>query len=524
MIKKLFICLILFAAFWSCKKDNKVQVDPETEVGTNSMEAPSRMDTLVFPVSSNVDWLVESNTAWCKPIKEKEGVKLVLAVNLALEKRTAKVTVSAAVGMFAKIVYVVQAGGPPFLTLAQHETSYDEFGRIDSIAVNSNTNWTAVSNADWCAVSKVNNKLVVNVRQSFQSTQRQAIVTVKNEASGLQETLTATQANASFAVDKDGFQFPIAGGTDQTRVVATGAWVASSNASWLTAMQDGENVKITAAVNTGRPRSGEISVSSGNRVAKIIVSQLGYTAIELDQLALVAIYNSTSGASWTTKIWSITTPLSATSAASKWPGVTVATVAGELRVTGINLSNNNLVGTLPAELGTLTELKDLNLGTNVKLTGGLPVSIANLKNLTSLSLQANNAFFNSALPSTLSGLTNLVTLNLNGTGLTGTIPTWISGLSKLTALIFSNNRMDGNIPSEVTDLKLLTSFQAHSNNFTGSVPSGFGTVSKLNAFEIRNNRLTGAIPADLKSHPNWGTFNKANICPQQTGYGFTNCN
>jgi len=518
MKKMIFVCAALFMVLFCCKKsDNIKSVEPVSNVGADQLPAKSTANSLSFPVSSNVELKLFSDAAWCKPTRVGDSVKVNLDENKSLDKRTAKVVVSASVGAYAKIVYVVQDGGPPYLSLDKKEAQYDEIGRTDSVIVNSNLNWDATSSADWCAVSKVNNKLVVKVRQSFQSTKRQAIVTIKKDPYTLVETFIVNQDAASFAVDKDGFSFPVAGGTDQTRVVATGTWTASSNTTWCTVVQMGPNVQITASTNTDRPRSAEVSIISGSKIAKIIVNQAGYTGLQLDQQALVEIYNSTGGAAWTTT-WNLSTTVS-----SSWKGVIMAVVNGENRVTGLNLGNNNLVGTLPEKLGQLTELKNLILNNN-SLKGGLPASIANLKNLTEISLQVNQGFFNGPVPVSISQLKQLSTLNLNTTGLTGTIPTWISNLSGLTTLVFSNNKLEGDMPVQITDLKLLRTFQTHSNNLTGSLPVGFGTVANLSSLEIRNNRFVGAIPADLKAHPKWSTFNLANICPQQSGFGFTNCN
>lgn len=518
MKTKIFIFAALLTILFCCKKKDNINPEkPVSTVGADQLATASKSGSLSFPVSSTVELKLFSDAAWCKPTKVGDSVKLVVDENKALDKRTAKIVVSASVGLYAKIVYLVQDGGPPYLTIEKTDAQYDEMGRTDSVKVSSNLDWVPSSNADWCAATKENGKLVVKVRQSFQLTKRQAIVTVKKDPYTLVQTFTVNQDAASFGVDKDGFSFPIAGGSDQTRVVATGAWTASSNASWCKAVQSGANVNITADANTGRPRTAEIAITSGAKVAKIIVTQAGYTGLQLDQQALVALYNSAGGATWTTT-WNLSTTVS-----SSWKGITISTVAGESRVTGLNLGANNLVGTLPKELGQLSELKNLVLNNNL-LTGGLPASIANMTNLTEISMQVNPGFFNGPLPTSISQLKLLTVLNLNTTGLNGAFPTWISNFSNLVTLVFSNNKLDGEMPVQVTDLKLLRTFQSHSNNLSGSLPVGFGTIANLGSFEIRNNRFTGAIPADLKSHPKWSTFNIANICPQQAGYGFTNCN
>ena len=87
------------------------------------------------------------------------------------------------------------------------------------------------------------------------------------------------------------------------------------------------------------------------------------TAAELDRAALEALYDSTDGANWTNSTnWKIDDDL------GTWYGVLVNS---DGRVTDLNLANNNLVGTLPDELGNLTSLRALTLNKN-QLTGEIP--------------------------------------------------------------------------------------------------------------------------------------------------------
>ena len=94
---------------------------------------------------------------------------------------------------------------------------------------------------------------------------------------------------------------------------------------------------------------------------------------ETDRAALMALYNSLGGASWTDKAnWEETG-----GAIGTWHGVTT-NAAG--RVTDLDLSSNNLRGTLPPELGNLTNLEILYLSRN-QLEGEIPASLGNLTNL-----------------------------------------------------------------------------------------------------------------------------------------------
>ncbi len=82
---------------------------------------------------------------------------------------------------------------------------------------------------------------------------------------------------------------------------------------------------------------------------------------EDDSLALVALYNATDGPNWTNNSNWLTGPV------SQWQGVVVT---GD-RVTRLALAANQLTGTIPSELSSLTDVSFLSLHSN-QLTGTIP--------------------------------------------------------------------------------------------------------------------------------------------------------
>ena len=84
-----------------------------------------------------------------------------------------------------------------------------------------------------------------------------------------------------------------------------------------------------------------------------------------------------------------------------------------------NLPYSGLTGSIPSEIGNLTNLTELNLYGN-QLTGSIPPEIGNLTNLTYMNLGSNQ--LTGSIPSEIGNLTNLYGLSLGYNQLTGIIP------------------------------------------------------------------------------------------------------
>ena len=205
-----------------------------------------------------------------------------------------------------------------------------------------------------------------------------------------------------------------------------------------------------------------------------------------DRAALIALYNSTGGAGWTNNDdWDSAQGL------STWFGVIVN---GNGRVTEVDLSENNLRGTVRAQLATLTELTSLDLSGN-QLSGAIPSELRGLIALESLDLSANR--LSGAIPLELGSLARLTSLDLSGNRLNGPIPAELGDLGSLRELYLNDNRLNGPIPPELGELSFLRELYLNDNQLSGPIPPELGGLSSLTELSLRNNRLSGAIPAPL---------------------------
>ena len=228
-----------------------------------------------------------------------------------------------------------------------------------------------------------------------------------------------------------------------------------------------------------------------------------------DSLALVAIYDATDGDNWNNNTnWKSQEPI------GDWYGVTVENGA----VTELDLSNNNLTGEIPSEIGNLTRLQRLDLSAN-NLTGAIPSEMANLTSLETLVLLGNSLSgeipseignltrlqrllltsnsLSGEIPSAIGNLTRLEDLWLHGNSLSGEIPSEIGGLTRLEGLLLSDNNLSGKIPSEIGNLTSLEELWLHENSLSGAIPAEIGELTSLRSLELGNNSLSGAIPAEI---------------------------
>ncbi|MEN8218949.1 MAG: hypothetical protein ABFS56_21775 [Pseudomonadota bacterium] len=122
------------------------------------------------------------------------------------------------------------------------------------------------------------------------------------------------------------------------------------------------------------------------------------TAIGIPQTeceALVALYNSTDGANWVDNTkWNVTNK------PCNWYGLSCS--GG--RVSELDLYSNQLSGSIPSQLGNLTQLTMLDLSDN-ELSGSIPTELGSLTNLMALELSDNQ--LTGSIPSQLGNLTSL---------------------------------------------------------------------------------------------------------------------
>ena len=200
-----------------------------------------------------------------------------------------------------------------------------------------------------------------------------------------------------------------------------------------------------------------------------------------DRAALIALYNSTSGARWINNLQGRETWLIGQSGSGldDWYGVETHD-NGRVKYLLLEF-DNNLHGTLPPRLGNLTESLVLSIKGNERDGRSL------------LGVRGS-------IPGELGNLTALQELYLSGNELTGGIPEALGNLSELDALDLSDNRLSGNIPAALGNLTLLRDLDLSGNRLEGDIPAALAKLTDLESLYLSggSNTFTGCIPSGLR--------------------------
>eukprot|EP00569_Conticribra_weissflogii_P009424 CAMPEP_0171371474 /NCGR_PEP_ID=MMETSP0879-20121228/8661_1 /TAXON_ID=67004 /ORGANISM="Thalassiosira weissflogii, Strain CCMP1336" /LENGTH=497 /DNA_ID=CAMNT_0011880077 /DNA_START=99 /DNA_END=1592 /DNA_ORIENTATION=- len=281
---------------------------------------------------------------------------------------------------------------------------------------------------------------------------------------------------------------------------------------------------FTQVVEKLLPLSGEVLFdprTPQHKAARWIsdVDQMDMTHPLFEQRYTLAVfYYATNGDDWlTTKGW-----LTKDSECD-WFGIEGlsncldgCTSDGE--VCGIRMvSGNGINGTIPSEMGVLTELTIFEVQ-DANLTGTIPSEIGNWNKLSVLLIKDNklegsfpatfppnnrlgtiimdrNRLTGDSLVGFLPQLKNLKWLQAIGNLLSGSLPDDISSLMKLDEIDLSVNSLTGTIPNNWDETHIISSFNLSYNNITGKLPESLGRAPFLRNFHVSGNSLTGSIPS-----------------------------
>ncbi|PSS16085.1 Receptor-like protein [Actinidia chinensis var. chinensis] len=206
-----------------------------------------------------------------------------------------------------------------------------------------------------------------------------------------------------------------------------------------------------------------------------------------------------------------------------WDGVECDEDTGH--VIGLNLSRSSLYGSInsSSSLFNLVHLQRLNLGGNNFNQSEIPSAISKLSSLTSLDLLSS--YFSGQVPSEVLGLskltslvlsfnplklhnpglnslvenlTSLQMLHLSTVDISSAVPDAMANLSSLTSLILRDCGLHGHFPVDIFHLKKLQVLIMDSNqNLTGYIPEFNQSIPPLQQLRLALTNFSGELPYSI---------------------------
>ncbi|KAF7147033.1 hypothetical protein RHSIM_Rhsim03G0185100 [Rhododendron simsii] len=185
----------------------------------------------------------------------------------------------------------------------------------------------------------------------------------------------------------------------------------------------------------------------------------------------------------------------------------------------MDFGNNLLTGPIPHCLGNLSGMMDESISeflttyaaqwlktSMMQVIKGRELEFTSLTLMFqgNMDLSRNNLV--GSIPKEITNLSGLHGLNLSHNNLTGKIPEKIGGLKSLESLDFSENQLSGIIPPSISGLNFLSSLNLSYNNLSGRIPTGNQLQTLPPSSYLGNSELCGdplpiKCPGDIKSQP-----------------------
>lgn len=181
-------------------------------------------------------------------------------------------------------------------------------------------------------------------------------------------------------------------------------------------------------------------------------------------------------------------------------------------VQSLNLTGNQLQGTIPPELVLLAEdgdWKTFDVSGNSIRSLNWAASLAERLTPNMKHFYLSNNPLQSTIPEVLYEITSLSQVHLDRCQLTGSIDA--AGLSKwkssLQGLAMYDNQLTGSIPDTLVALTQLRVLYLDHNELTGSIPSTIGnTMTRLVDIRIGSSKLSGSLPTSMALMKNLQVF------------------
>ncbi|KVI10033.1 Leucine-rich repeat-containing protein [Cynara cardunculus var. scolymus] len=170
----------------------------------------------------------------------------------------------------------------------------------------------------------------------------------------------------------------------------------------------------------------------------------------------------------------------------------------------LDLSDNNFsTNSIPSWISSLSSLVSLNLA-NCDFSGPIPAGLMNMVSLITIDLSNNQlTSIQTMLNSSPGNICNLREINLswnkfNGKSLLEVLTSLFKcESSKLESLRFAASGLSGYLPPQLGNMKNLVHIDLNSNSISGSIPDSLGNLQSLQTLELKSNSISGPLPDSI---------------------------
>lgn len=470
--------LLLLITLAGCVPEGDDIIIPNIQPSVQELKTNASGGTFTIEVQSNVKWeIIGEFTDWYLASKiDDHTISVDIEKNTTAKDRKTSILLKA--DNFEVSIPVYQRERAEII-IDDREILLSSKATETSVKVESNyVEWSVHSSEAWLTVTKDQDSFIKLKAEENGSTDnaREAIVTLS--ADDKEEQIVVKQDYTTvITLSKNTISFPWQGGEEWIEINSNKE-VKISPKTILPRIFELSEEEIST--NTKRlyikmrryryekELAFNLNVSTSDIVIPIHITVEASMFNKNQMEALRALYTATDGDNWTRNDnWLSDKPI------TEWYGVVGNDLTGipekepTISIFSLELSDNNLVGEIPKEIGWLDDLVFLHLSNN---------------------------HLHGVVPKELSSISNLLEIDLSGNEFSGTLPSFLfNDLLSTRVLKLNNNNFEG-----FTDLDKLIPLK-----------------TKLSRIDLRMNKLRGPRPKQLKSR-RITTY----IDPQQENYGF----
>ncbi|XP_074284283.1 receptor-like protein EIX2 [Silene latifolia] len=162
---------------------------------------------------------------------------------------------------------------------------------------------------------------------------------------------------------------------------------------------------------------------------------------------------------------------------NKFSGIIPRQICSLPQLQIMDLGHNQFTGSIPGCLSNLTAMtspnasQSIDIGDVSEVIQGIERAYTStLPYLVDIDLSCNNLV--GSIPDDMTKISGLLSLNLSYNQLSGNIPENIGGLKSLVSLELSKNKLWGNIPTSIGEIYTLSHLNLSYNNLSGRIPTG----------------------------------------------------